>query len=1000
MPNVIVSGSDGNLWFTDGGATRAIGKVNPSTGAITEYSTGLNNSNLPDFIVDGPDGNLWFTDNGSTPAIGKITTTGVITEYTTGGGSLYNIVVGPDGNLWSSVYSTSTIYKVNSATGAVAAYTTDVISYYYPTFFIVAGPDGNLWFTDSYTPAIGKVYDVLPAVTAVSPASGPTTGGTQVTINGSGFTGATAVNFGSTAGTGMTVNSATEITVTSPAETAGMVDVTVTTPGGTSATNVNDRFTYLTPTSISAPTIIPNGGTFNGPVSVQIQNSDVSGAVYYNLSNVMPTVSGSVYYQAPFTVSASTTVTAAVYDQDSGVWSNPVTADFTIDYLVPTITSISPTSGQAAGGTSVTVSGTGFTGATAVKFGTTDATSYTVNSSTIITATSPAGSGTVDVTVTTPGGTSATGSGDQFTYMFPPITTGTISGTVMDGGNNPISGATVSLTVSGSVYSATTIANGSYSITNVPAGAGYTVTAGKSGYNSGSAANVSVTANTTTSGVNIILTVIPPAAHTVSVFANPSAGGTVSGGGTYTEGTAATVTATPNNSYTFVNWTEGGIQVSSTASYTFAVGTADRTLTANFSSTSSGGGGSGGSSSGSRTAPAVTASVEASGFSTSVPVAIDSTLGSARASVDESTVASAFNKANADTAGIRKITVQMPEVQGVQSYSLELPADLLSSQAADRAVEIKTGIATMTVPGNMLAANAAGAQNVLLTIAAGDKSKLASDVQSQIGSRPFIELNLKIDGKTTSWSNVSTPVAVSIPYTPTAEELQDPEHIVIRYIDGVSNVIFVPDGRYDTKTGMVTFTATHFSGYAVAYVFKTYNDLRNYTWAQNPIEVMASKGIISGTSATAYSPAANITRADYLVLLVRTLGLTAKFDTNFHDVERGAYYYEAVGIAKKLGLAIGVDSNKFNPQENISRQDMLVLTARALEKFKHLEPAEAGTVLDKFNDKADIAGYAVESLANLAREGLVAGSGDKLNPRAKTTRAEAAVFLYRIYNKY
>jgi hypothetical protein len=81
------------------------------------------------------------------------------------------------------------------------------------------------------------------------------------------------------------------------------------------------------------------------------------------------------------------------------------------------VTSINPNSGLTTGGTPVAITGTGFTGATAVKFGSTAATSFTVNSATSITATSPAGTGTVDVTVTTSFGTSATSSADQFTYV-------------------------------------------------------------------------------------------------------------------------------------------------------------------------------------------------------------------------------------------------------------------------------------------------------------------------------------------------------------------------------------------------------------------------------------------------------------------------------------------------------------------------------------------------------------------------------------------------------
>ena len=87
-----------------------------------------------------------------------------------------------------------------------------------------------------------------------------------MTITGTNFTGATAVKFGVTAAASFTVNSATQITATSPAGSAGAVDITVTTPGGTSATGAADQFTYVTP----APTVTgvaPNSGPTAGGTS-------------------------------------------------------------------------------------------------------------------------------------------------------------------------------------------------------------------------------------------------------------------------------------------------------------------------------------------------------------------------------------------------------------------------------------------------------------------------------------------------------------------------------------------------------------------------------------------------------------------------------------------------------------------------------------------------------------------------------------------------------------
>jgi hypothetical protein len=94
----------------------------------------------------------------------------------------------------------------------------------------------------------GSTAAVAPAVTGVSPGSGPVSGGTSVTITGSGLTGATGVSFGGTAASSFTVNGDTSITATAPAATAaGPVDVTVTTPSGTSATSSADQYTYTYP---------------------------------------------------------------------------------------------------------------------------------------------------------------------------------------------------------------------------------------------------------------------------------------------------------------------------------------------------------------------------------------------------------------------------------------------------------------------------------------------------------------------------------------------------------------------------------------------------------------------------------------------------------------------------------------------------------------------------------------------------------------------------------
>lgn len=112
--------------------------------------------------------------------------------------------------------------------------------------------------------------------------------------------------------------------------------------------------------------------------------------------------------------------------------------------------------------------------------------------------------------------------------------------------------------------------------------------------------------------------------------------------------------------------------------------------------------------------------------------------------------------------------------------------------------------------------------------------------------------------------------------------------------------------------------------------FKDVND--NYLWAQEAIEELASRGIVNGTSEMTFSPGNNISRADFMTMVVRALNLKADISSNFDDVKKDDYYYEALGISKALGIADGVGGNTFNPLGEISRQDLMVLVSRALKR--------------------------------------------------------------------
>ncbi|GAA1013812.1 IPT/TIG domain-containing protein [Streptomyces thermogriseus] len=360
-----------------------------------------------------------------------------------------------------------------------------------------------------------------PLVSSVSPTQGPVTGGTPVVITGSDFIGATAVRFGAVNAT-YTVNSSTQITAVAPSAAApGPVAVTVVTPAGTS--NANVTYTY-TPVAVppTVTSVSPTSGPVTGGTVVTVTGTNFTGATAVRFGAVNAT---------SFTVNSSTQITAVAPPgvapgsvpvtvvTPAGTSNATVTFTYTPVVSPPTVTSVSPASGPVTGGTVVTVTGTDFTGATAVRFGTVDATSFTVDSSTQITAVAPPGTpGAVPVTVTTPAGTSAASPESYFFYAAGPILTAATPAQGPSAGGNTVTltGQNLSNATSvlfGGTPAAFTVVSSTEIVAQAPPGAGVV--------------NVTVTTPGGTSNPVAYAYVSAPTLTSVTPSSGPTAGGTV-----------------------------------------------------------------------------------------------------------------------------------------------------------------------------------------------------------------------------------------------------------------------------------------------------------------------------------------------------------------------------------------------------------------------------------------------------------------------------------------
>ena len=222
----------------------------------------------------------------------------------------------------------------------------------------------------------------------------------------------------------------------------------------------------------------------------------------------------------------------------------------------------------------------------------------------------------------------------------------------------------------------------------------------------------------------------------------------------------------------------------------------------------------------------------------------------------------------------------------------------------------------------------------------------------------------------------------------------------------ISSVTFVPKASYN-GTVSVNYTGTDsknntFTGRVDITVTpstqsKRFTDMGNHGWAAASVDFLYDGGITTGTSATTYGPALNITRGDFILMLYRAFNLSANTTDGFKDVPSDSYYAQAIAVAKALGIAQGSDDGRFNPTAPLTREDAMVFLYRTLNRTGRTIASASASYLNRFSDGSSTSSYAQDSVAALAQAGIIQGdTNGRLNPKGSLTRAEMAVILHRV----
>ncbi|CAM3546036.1 DUF2341 domain-containing protein [Marinicrinis lubricantis] len=248
---------------------------------------------------------------------------------------------------------------------------------------------------------------------------------------------------------------------------------------------------------------------------------------------------------------------------------------------------------------------------------------------------------------------------------------------------------------------------------------------------------------------------------------------------------------------------------------------------------------------------------------------------------------------------------------------------------------------------------------------------------------------------------------------------------VSEFSDYVERTITLPDGVESTQVttgvvidpdGQVRHVPTHIavidgmtyakihsltnSTYALVSHSAQFEDIIGH-WANEAAHDLGSRMIIEGTGMGEFSPNRDVTRAEFAAIIVRALGLKLEDGTTtFSDVNADDWYYGAVQTAYAYDLIEGFGDGSFRPMDRITREQAMVMTAKAMNLTglkEKLQSREAAALLASFTDASDVSLWAVEGAADSLQAGIVTGrSAETLAPKAFITRAEIAVMVRKL----
>ena len=471
-----------------------------------------------------------------------------------------------------------------------------------------------------------------------------------------------------------------------------------------------------------------------------------------------------------------------------------------------------------------------------------------------------------------------------------------------------------------------------------------------------------------------------PITHSIQLSAEPSEGGSVSGGGEVAEGTAVTVTATANEGYTFSGWQENGATVSTAASYTFTA-TADRSLVALFEKEEPDN-------------PPEPVAPDEPDEPDNPPEPDNPSNPSEPADPSEPTTPAGPATDNSD--GWTAIEDELDAASDGDTITVDMngttdvPAAVFETVAGkdvDETFELEGGV-SWTVNGQDIP-EGVSLSDLDLGVTLNSDGIPVDVINTIPGERDTVQMTLAHDGDFGFTMTLTAPLGAE-----NAGYWANLYH----FDEDAERLTFETAAEIDAD-GSVSLSLSHASQYAIviddhshATIDLPFSDVSDSDWFYDPVVWIYNEGLMTGTSATTFEPNTSTTRAMIVAILARLENVTSADSAGFTDVADGDWYATAVNWAASEGIVGGFGDGTFQPNAPITREQMASILYRYAE-YKGFD-VSARTDLSHYSDQPSV--WAEDVLSWAVAEGLLAGvTDDQLQPQGDATRAQVAAILER-----